>query len=281
MQNVKQIWKETAKRLEKVYDSRESENIAYLLLEDIFKFSKADIMADIEAKISFESLDSLIERLLDHEPIQYVTGVADFFGRQFSVAPGVLIPRPETEELCDLIIKENQEVHPKVIDVGVGSGCLAITLSLELDTQVIGIDISDEAVAISSMNAEKLKSKVQVVCMDILNKELPEDDLDILVSNPPYIPEDDRNEMLENVLRHEPEVALFVPNDDPILFYKAIAKRGLKSLKNGGKLYFEIHERKGKEIESMLKSLGYTGVMVHQDMQGKDRMVSAINSTNK
>ncbi|MEP1034543.1 peptide chain release factor N(5)-glutamine methyltransferase [Ekhidna sp.] len=281
MQNVKQIWKETAKQLEKVYNRREAEHIAYLLLEDVFKIKRPDILADERREVSSGVLDDLVKRLLAKEPVQYVTGIADFYGRKFEIAPGALIPRPETEELCELVIRENKVLNPKILDVGVGSGCIAVTLALELNGDVFGTDISNDAIAIANKNAAKLQSEINLVKSDILNEVLAENNLDILVSNPPYIPISDQLEMHENVLKYEPELALFVPDNDPIIFYKRIADLAMKSLKRGGKLYFEIHERFGMEVQAYLAKVGYTEIQLHKDMQGKDRMIVAINSTNK
>lgn len=281
MQNLKQIWEETSKRLEKVYDRREADNIAYLLLEDVFDVKRVDILAQETKELSYDKLEGLVGRLLKSEPIQYVTGIADFYGRKFHLSPGVLIPRPETEELCELIIRENEVVRPKILDVGVGSGCIIITLAAELDGDVFGIDVSNKAIEIASNNAERLGVSSTFLISDILQEELPENHLDILVSNPPYIPLHDQKDMRENVLMYEPEVSLFVPDEDPILFYKRIANCGINCLKNGGRLYFEIHENFGNQVKDYLNETGYADVNIHQDMQGKDRMISAINSANK
>lgn len=276
MKNLKQIWQETAKQLEKVYDRREAENISYILLEDAFNISKNDILFDGELDVDSNRLDSYIKRLLQFEPIQYVTGVADFYGRKFQVAPGSLIPRPETEELVSLIIEENKTVKPRILDVGVGSGCIAITLALELKTQAFGTEISKEAIVIAERNSKQLGAKTHFYHSDILKENLPESNLDILVSNPPYIPNKEFAQMAKNVTEHEPNIALFIPDNDPIIFYKRIANEGLKSLKKGGKLYFEIHENFGADVKDCLQTVGYSDVVIHQDMQGKDRMVSAV-----
>ena len=281
MQNVKQIWKETSKQLEKVYDRREAETIAYLLLEDTFDVKRTDILVQETKDVSLDKFENSINRLLNSEPIQYVTGIADFYGRKFHLSPGVLIPRPETEDLCELIIKENKSARPKIMDVGVGSGCITITLAAELDGDVFGIDVSDKAIEIASGNAERLGIRSTFLISDVLQEELPENNLDILVSNPPYIPFQDQKDMRENVLEYEPEISLFVPDEDPILFYKCIGDCGINSLKSGGKLYFEIHENFGSRVKDYLQKVGYVDVNIHQDMQGKDRMISAINSTNK
>ncbi|WP_370088975.1 peptide chain release factor N(5)-glutamine methyltransferase [Ekhidna sp.] len=276
MKNVKQIWQETAKQLEKVYDRREAENISYILLEDAFDISKTEILFDGNLDVDTDRLDSYIKRLLQFEPIQYVTGVADFYGRKFQVAPGSLIPRPETEELVELIIRENNVEKPRILDVGVGSGCIAATLSLEFKVQVFGTDVSGEAIAIAEKNSNELGAQSVFHQSDILKENLPESNLDILVSNPPYIPQKELVEMSKNVTEHEPEIALFVPDNDPLIFYKRIADEGLKSLKKGGKLYFEIHEKFGAIVKEYLQDVGYSEAAIHQDMQGKDRVVSGV-----
>ena len=281
MQNVKQIWEETTKVLEKVYERREAENISYLLLEDSFFVTRADIIAEKKSEIDRIKLEKLTTRILKNEPIQYVTGVADFFGRKFKLASGALIPRPETEELCELIISENKFDGLKILDIGTGSGCIAITLSIELNASVEAVDVSSEALSIAQENSNLLNGGVLFTRCNILEAELSYHDLDILVSNPPYIPYKDQSKMRSNVLDYEPEIALFVPDDDPIVFYNTIAKEGIRSLKPGGKLYFEIHENYGEEIKTHLKEIGYQDIKIHRDMQGKDRMISAINSANK
>ncbi|MEO9872474.1 peptide chain release factor N(5)-glutamine methyltransferase [Ekhidna sp.] len=281
MQNVKQIWQETAKRLEKIYDRREAESITYLLLEDVFNIKLADVIAEESRGLDSEKLEELIGRLLNHEPIQYVTEVADFYGRKFKISPGALIPRPETEELIELIVHKNELEKPRILDIGVGSGCIGISLSLEIGGIVYGTDTSKGAIQIAQENAKRLNAEITVFQHDVLKDELLQSELDILVSNPPYIPEEDREHMNKNVLQHEPNIALFVPDSDPIVFYKRIATIGLISLKDGGKIYFEIHENFGKDVQDYLISLGYVDVAIHQDMQKKDRMISATNSTNK
>ena len=281
MQNVKQIWEETAKQLEKVYDGREASNITYLLLEDSFGITRGDILASVNKEVDRDELKRLIDRLLMNEPLQYVTGIADFYGRKFHIAPVALIPRPETEELCSLIISENKSDKPRILDVGVGSGCIAITLSKELESTVFGTDVSEEALVIAKKNAALNHSNAIFYKSNVLTEGLPEKELDILVSNPPYIPLSDKDAMHQNVLDFEPEQALFVPDEDPIIFYKRIADAGRESLKPEGRLYFEIHERFGKEVVSYLNESGFMYVQIHQDMQGKDRMISATNSANR
>ena len=281
MRNVRQIWEETSKQLQKVHEKRESEHIAYLLLEDHFRVFKTDILLEEMREVDQNKLDVLTKRLLAGEPIQYITGRTEFYAREFQVYPGVLIPRPETEELVDLILRENTLSLPTILDIGVGSGCIAITLALETAGTVYGSDISMEALQIAERNAEHLIASVKFLHHDILKEDIPLGDLDIIVSNPPYIPLSDKQQMHANVLGFEPEIALFVSDDDPFVFYREVAIKSAMKLRNGGKLYFEIHERYGKEIQQLVEQIGYTDVCIHQDMQGKDRMISATNSTNR
>ncbi|MEM6738195.1 MAG: peptide chain release factor N(5)-glutamine methyltransferase, partial [Bacteroidota bacterium] len=269
MVNVKHIWEETANQLEKVYERRESENISYLLLEDLFRISRADILMNEAKDLDSALLSNALERLLTHEPIHYVTGVVDFYERKFKIETGALIPRPETEELVALIIEENRNKKLKIMDIGVGSGCIAITLQLEMKATVSGIDISNKALNIASNNAQHLGADVNLFLCDILNQDLPVSGLDILVCNPPYIPQSEKQKMHLNVLNFEPEKALFVTDDDPLMFYKRIAMEGRRILKKGGRIYFEIHEQFGNEIEMLLSDLGYFDVKVYLDMQGK------------
>ncbi len=281
MKNARQIWEETSKRLYKVHEKREAEAIAFILLEDQFQIFKADILVGQKKEINQDKLEALVQRLLVGEPLQYVTGSTEFYGRKFFTQEGVLIPRPETEELVALILDENHKSGHKVLDIGVGSGCIAISLALETKGKVYGSDISSNALQLAKQNADHLSAEVELIAHDILTTEIPLDDLDIIVSNPPYIPNQDKQMMHANVLDHEPEQALFVPDDKPLLFYEAVARRSKGKLREEGKLYFEVHERYGNEVQSLLEEIGYSNVCIHQDMQGKNRMISATNSTNR
>lgn len=276
MKSVKQIWEETAKQLEKVYASREAENITRNLFEDLLRIKEVDVLSNSSLEIDEDQLKAAVDRLLNHEPVQYVTGVAYFYGRSFHLQPGALIPRPETEELVDLIVRDNLISNPRIADVGVGSGCIAITLALELKGEVFATDNSNEALTIARSNADKLNSPVNFYIHNILAEQLPFNELDILVSNPPYIPDQEKSDMHLNVVRYEPEMALFVPDDHPLIFYHRLAEAGNEALRKGGKLYLEIHERFGNEVKNLLESMNYGNVTIHQDMQGKDRMVSAV-----
>lgn len=232
------------------------------------------MMRFMEEKDLPEKLIADFERLKTGEPIQYILGKGPFYGREFIVTPDTLIPRNETEELVHLIIKENPKPKLRILDVGTGTGCIPISLALELkEPEVYGIDISEEALKIASLNAENLKAKVNFEKCDILTQVPKTRILDILVSNPPYIPIEEKGLMHRNVIDFEPELALFVTDEDPLIFYQKIAEKGKDLLKPGGKLYFEINERYGLLVSELLKILGYQSVKVHKDLNGKDRIV--------
>jgi len=262
-------------KLESVYDSREIRNIVNLILEVKFNVSKTDQIVGGKRFSESELLQfrSIRKRLENHEPIQYVLGTADFCGMEFVVNQAVLIPRPETEELVRLITENHQ--NGELLDIGTGSGAIAIALKvLNPDFNVTAIDVSQDALKVAKQNAKALAAEIDFRLIDIL-KEVPENKYDIIVSNPPYIPFQDQAEMRNNVLLFEPEIALFVEDESPIKFYSRIADVALLKLNEGGCLYYEIHESFGKEVMGMLKEKGFEQVQTFQDMQGKDRMISA------
>lgn len=223
-----------------------------------------------------QELENILLRLRKYEPIQYIRGIANFLGRSFYVAPGVLIPRPETEELVELIISENRTDAPAVLDIGTGSGCIAISLSLGIpQTEVTAWDISESALAIACHNNQMLQSTVTFERRDVLADVQCRQQFDIIVSNPPYVTESEKREMELNVLDWEPEIALFVPDADPLLFYRRIAVLGRDLLKSGGQLYFEINRTYGDETVGMLTGLGYRHLRVIKDISGNDRIVTA------
>lgn len=273
---IKEVIEKLASRLASIYGGSEAKNIALVLLEDKYNVDRSDLLFDKEVTLDGDLLEVDLERLLANEPVQYVTGFAHFYGRKFYVEKGALIPRPETEELVDLIVTESAGKQPSVLDIGSGSGCIAISLEQELKGVTNGIDVSDDALKISKLNAEQLGSSANFAKCDVL-QEVPDfKDLDILVSNPPYIPNREKELMRKNVLDFEPREALFVHDSDPLIFYKQLAELGLQLLKTGGKLYFEIHENFGDEVKSMVQNFGYQEVLIHLDMQGKNRMLSAL-----
>ncbi|MEO9477002.1 MAG: peptide chain release factor N(5)-glutamine methyltransferase [Cyclobacteriaceae bacterium] len=280
---VSAIYKETVQELSSIYDQREAEIMCNLLFEDLLGISKTDRVLRPDFTLEAEKvgkINSALRRLLLHEPVQHVIGHTHFYGRNFKVNHHTLVPRPETEELVDLIIKENQKSHVKILDIGTGTGCIPVSLALEMkESDVYAIDISAEALALAKENAQLNQANISFSKTDILTEELKENELDIIVSNPPYIPHLEKSQMDKNVLEYDPEIALFVPDEDPLLFYRVIGEKALKTLKTGGKLYFEIHEKYGKATTELLENQGYTEVTVFQDLQGKDRMVCAIAGT--
>jgi len=255
------------------YDRQEAESLVSWLLEHHIGWRRTDILNEADESTFPSMIYEDFERLKTGEPIQYIFGKGPFYGREFFVSPATLIPRNETEELVHLIIKENRQPGLKILDIGTGTGCIPISLALEMNNpKVFGEDISEEALLIARKNAEELGAEVFFSKCDILTEMPNVAELDILVSNPPYIPEQEKPEMHKNVLDFEPQLALFVPNDDPLIFYRRIAEIGKQLLKPGGKLYFEINEKYGNDVASLMKDLGYSEVRVLKDLNEKDRM---------
>jgi release factor glutamine methyltransferase len=265
------------KELMPIYPETEAAALVEWLLEHHLGLRRVDMLHFWEEKDLPEALKSDFERLKTGEPIQYILGYGPFYGREFEVNPATLIPRNETEELVHLIIKENPGKGKKILDIGTGSGCIPVTLALEMkEAKVYGLDISEEALGVAVKNAKKLHASVDFFRCDIM-KEIPQvGDLDILVSNPPYVPKEDQIQMHRNVVDFEPHVALFVPDTDLLLFYRVIGENGRKLLKKGGRLYFEIYEKTATEVKQLLEKLGYIQVSIHSDLNGKDRMISAV-----
>ena len=218
-----------------------------------------------------------IERLKKHEPIQYIIGYCDFCGLTFKVTPDTLIPRPETSELVEWITEEQKGDKVNILDIGTGSGCIAISLSCKLPgCNIAAWDISPGALAVAEENNRSNGTEVTFSQVDILVYQPQDEMFDIIVSNPPYIKENEKKSMEANVLDWEPHTALFVPDNDPLLFYRAIAEKALAMLPSGGALYFEINRAHGAETVEMLKSLGYIETELRKDLAGNDRMIKAI-----
>ncbi|MBK0404177.1 peptide chain release factor N(5)-glutamine methyltransferase [Adhaeribacter sp. BT258] len=268
--------------LASIYEEPEASAIAFAVAGNVLGLSRLELSMqrhDLVPHEAEEKTEKIVQRLLNHEPLQYVLGVAYFMDLELKVTPAVLIPRPETEELVGLIIKENQhlpELH--ILDIGTGSGCIAISLAEILDcTQVYGLDISEKALEVAHENALKYSQPVQWIHADIFSDKVPlkAHSLDIIVSNPPYVLENEKPKMRRNVLDHEPHLALFVPDNDALLYYKRIAEVGKKWLKPGGKLYFEINEQFADPLLEMLRNQKYQSLSISRDLFGKDRFVSA------
>ncbi|MEG2181180.1 MAG: peptide chain release factor N(5)-glutamine methyltransferase [Bacteroidales bacterium] len=279
---MKQTLEHIRSELRDLYPPEEVEQFIAILFRQVCHYSRADIIIHKNSKLS-ESLALEIrrftQRLKAYEPIQYVLGSAPFLDYEFHVRPGVLIPRPETEELIELIGRENPKAGLQVLDIGTGSGCIAVSLALRLpEAKVTAFDISDDALAIARENATLNNARVNFRQTDILNYDpTPEKALfDIIVSNPPYVCESEKEEMTDNVLKYEPHLALFVPDTDPLLFYRQIARHALTLLRPEGKLYYEINARFGRETKEMLEQLGYRDVVIIQDIHRKERMIRAI-----
>ena len=241
-------------------------------------------------KEEIEELSGRVKRLLNEEPIQYILGKGHFYGRDFLVNPSVLIPRRETEELLVWVrnsIKQEGKSGLKILDIGTGTGCLPISLELELkeigiESEVSGMDVSPEALKVARENAALFASQVDFLEADIL--KLKAEDLgewDLIISNPPYVPDSEKAVIAERVKAHEPGLALFVPDEDPLRFYKKITQLASSNLKEGGLLFFEIHEDYGKEMIQLLEEYGFQEVLLKKDMQGKDRMIRGRHSRAK
>ena len=282
-------YNELWRQLTQVYDDYEAKAIARMVYEIRFGLMPSDLFIGKDTQLSTDDqklLAEITQRLLTGEPIQYVLGEAEFGGRTFHVEPGVLIPRPETYELCQWIMKERRGKkeegrNTSILDIGTGSGCIACTLAAELaDAEVTAWDISDDALRIATENAKRTNvhvsfEKVDVLNTSLLNRERPATGLDIIVSNPPYICNKERATMERNVLEHEPELALFVPDDDPLLFYRTIARFAAKTLNPGGALYFEINPLYVSEMQQMLSEEGFSHTEIRNDQFGKQRFTKS------
>ena len=221
------------------------------------------------------TLEDAIKRLQKYEPIQYIQGYSDFCGLRFKVTPATLIPRPETSELVEWVASEATG-NERILDIGTGSGCIAVSLANKMpQSEVTAWDISAEALAVATENSSSNGTEVLFEQVDIIAYQPEEKQFDIIVSNPPYIKENEKSAMHSNVLDWEPHTALFVPDSDPLLFYRTIAKKGLTLLKPGGTLYFEINRAHGAETTEMLAGLGYTGIELRKDFADNDRMIKA------
>lgn len=257
------------------YGNSEGRALYRLLMEELFGFSQTDLLLCKDSKITAEQqeeLDEIVKRMLKNEPIQYILGYTQFCGHRFSVKPGCLIPRPETEELVHLIT--NNHESSTLLDIGTGSGCIAVSLAIE-GFKVSAMDISQDALDIAMQNASDLNTEVEFILEDILHPETKDRKWDIIVSNPPYICDREAASMDANVLDYEPHLALFVPDDDPLVFYRAIAEYGTTHINDGGYLYFEINRLYGCITRDMLISLGYKDVKIIKDQYGKERIISA------
>ena len=282
--------REIVKATSHIYEKDEANNVAELLIENITKLPRSERIIKRSESLSIpqrELLHSSIFRLQQQEPIQYIINESWFAGMKFYVDRNVLIPRPETEELVEWVVGEvrsqNTEFRIKnseyrILDIGTGSGCIAIALKRKLpNIEMWACDVSDEALNVARLNADILHATIDFVPLNFLDadqrKQLPV--VDVIVSNPPYVPKNEKKEMKKNVVEYEPSTALFVPGHDPIIFYDAIAEFGKEKLSKAGSIYAEIHENYAQQVKTLFLSKGYQAIQLKKDLQGKDRMIKA------
>jgi len=289
MNNSKILFQEIVANIELEESAEEIESIVYILMEKVFGISRTEVMVDkmvdYPQEAAFE-LKRFVEKINHGEPVQYVIGEAYFFGRIFQVNPSVLIPRPETEELIRVVLtyeselsKNKRRIEPlQILDIGTGSGCIPITLFHEVGlAEIFATDVSNAALSVAGNNAELMEAKITFIEHNILKEKLPVLNLDVITSNPPYVTEKEKSQMKPNVLRHEPRQALFVPDDDPLVFHKMIVQEAKGALKEGGMLAVEINENFGKEVSQLFLRQGFNDVRIINDLAGKERIVKGMN----
>ncbi len=278
---LKKIYYSFLTKIDSIDSIQERESITFLVLEKIFKIKKIDLYSNILIHLDLEkekTLNTIAQRINQHEPIQYILGETMFYDCVIQVTPAVLIPRPETEEIVDKIIKDHKHQSDlTIMDIGTGSGCIAIALAKKLHPhKIYGIDISTEALKLARNNAAANNVNIDFQHRDILQVPLwKEQNIDIIVSNPPYVRESEKKYMQKNVLNYEPSLALFVPNQDPLLFYEKIADIAMYTLHPKGALYIEINEALGEETKGLLKNKSFAKIDLFKDLNGKERFIRA------
>ncbi|WP_433833121.1 peptide chain release factor N(5)-glutamine methyltransferase [Flavobacterium anhuiense] len=279
---IKQYRTQFIKELSPFYDAYEAESFFYLILEDKHQLRQIDLALNHELAFDendFLIWDELLKQLKKEVPIQYLLGKTNFYGLDFEVNENVLIPRPETEELVEWIINENaspdKNKRIRILDIGTGTGCIAISLAKNLpNAEVFGIDVSKKAIETAKRNAITNNVDVTFMFLDILETEEFTCQFDIIVSNPPYVRNLEKVEIKKNVLDYEPHLALFVEDNDPLIFYRKIASLAQNGLQKNGKLYFEINQYLGKEMIDLLENMSYENVELRKDIYDNDRMIS-------
>ena len=287
--NAKQYKIKFIESLESIHGVDEAESFFYLILEDKFQMKRLDLALDPTFEFSAEAINiwqELVIQLKQEIPIQYLLGTTEFFGLPFTVNDNVLIPRPETEELVDWIIKEEKKIEGqkaiKILDIGTGSGCIAISLAKNIPkATVFAIDVSAKALEVAKKNGEINKVSVTFLEKNILETDDLLEQFDIIVSNPPYVRNLEKVEIKKNVLDNEPHLALFVDDFDALIFYRKIALLATKNLKQGGQLFFEINQYLGKEMVALLHENGFESVSLRKDIYGNDRMTRAVWNNNR
>jgi release factor glutamine methyltransferase len=280
---IKQYKQHFIEQLSSTYDEIEAESFFYLILENKHQLKRIDLALNLDLEFSKQEItiwDSILEQLKSEIPIQYILGTTSFFGLDLEVNSSVLIPRPETEELVDWIIKENLKIpkskNVKILDIGTGSGCIAISLAKNVpNSLVFALDVSESALEMAQKNAVKNKVNVTFIQKNILETSDLLQQFDIIVSNPPYVRNLEKHKIHKNVLDNEPHIALFVEDTDALIFYRKIATLAIINLCNNGKLYFEINQYLGKETVELLKDLGFKNIELKKDIYGNNRMIKA------
>lgn len=287
MKTIQDVFAAFKQGLGNVYDANEIESITLMVINEITSLSKSQIKAFPEKEITTDAsgkLESILTRLQTGEPVQYILGYTEFYGLPFKVNPSVLIPRPETEELVEwalTTLDNSMTANANILDIGTGSGCIAISLKKNRPSaSVFAIDISTKSLETSTQNADLNKVKVNFIHDDILNpkSDIDHPKFDVIISNPPYVTLYDKTQMHINVTDFEPHTALFVPEDDPLIFYKAISDFALNNLTDNGLLFLEINESLGNETVELLKTKGFKNIELRKDMSGRDRMIRSTRT---
>ena len=278
---IQQINNQLKNKLKNVYSNAEIQQLLFLIYKKAANLSKIQVLTNYEMQIpehNYNEITDIANRLANNEPIDYIIGETEFFNLQFIVNPSVLIPRPETEELVHWVLTDYNKKQ-KILDIGTGSGCIAVSLAKNMqNAEVFAVDISKQALETAKKNAQNNGAKINFAECNILNADytlLPQG-IDIIISNPPYVRQSEKTFIKPNVLDYEPELALFVTDNNPIVFYKKIALAGKKILNNNGLIFFEINEALAKEVKNMLEELQYSQIEIRKDINGKKRMVKAM-----
>ena len=275
MEKVSNILSYFREELSAVADEREITSWYYIYMQYLLVYNRSDCIINsnqVLNKSQLSKIKQIVAELKTHKPIQYILGKTEFYGLKIKVNEHTLIPRPETEQLVDWILKEN---FVAALDIGTGSGCIPIALAKNTDAKVLAIDVCEDALLIAEENAKNNEVEIDFIHQDILQTNSLQK-VDLIVSNPPYVLESEKEKMQENVLDYEPELALFVEDKNPLIFYKKIASLAINFLNENGKLFFEINAKFGKETIEMLADIGFVNIELKKDMNDKDRMIKAI-----
>jgi len=275
MEKVSNILSYFREELSAVADEREITSWYYIYMQYLLVYNRSDCIINsnqVLNKSQLSKIKQIVAELKTHKPIQYILGKTEFYGLKIKVNEHTLIPRPETEQLVDWILKEN---FVAALDIGTGSGCIPIALAKNTDAKVLAIDVSEDALLIAEENAKNNEVEIDFIHQDILQTNYLQK-VDLIVSNPPYVLESEKEKIQENVLDYEPELALFVEDKNPLIFYKKIASLAINFLNENGKLFFEINAKFGKETIEMLADIGFVNIELKKDMNDKDRMIKAI-----